>query len=67
MVSRRERTASGVLLKCPECNTNFVCGVNADACWCQDLPVKVVSETVSADCVCSDCLNKRTPVALEEH
>ncbi|MEE9592909.1 MAG: cysteine-rich CWC family protein [Thermoplasmata archaeon] len=49
---------AGVLVKCPECGTDFLCGVQSDDCWCREVPARKVRETVGAQCLCFDCLTR---------
>ena len=56
---------SGALLpkRCSRCETPFECGVNADACWCQQLPVLPAAQIdATADCLCPQCLAAATEV-----
>lgn len=54
---------SGVLLKCPDCGTGFVCGAQTHDCWCLEVSTKVVNETIGANCLCFDCLTRRADEA----
>ena len=54
---------SGALLpkRCSRCNAPFECGVEANACWCQQLPLLPASQLDSAaDCLCPRCLATAT-------
>ena len=44
---------------CPQCGSNFICGIadGGQTCWCFDLP-NVVSLDKETTCLCPECLQK---------
>ncbi|MFQ5908993.1 MAG: cysteine-rich CWC family protein [Thermoplasmata archaeon] len=48
----------GAVVKCPECGTSFLCGVQSEDCWCWEVPAKAVREAIGAECLCRDCLTR---------
>ncbi len=45
---------------CPRCAVMFVCGANAQSCWCETLPVLDVKrrpeDLLGKGCLCEACL-----------
>lgn len=46
--------------KCESCGAEFVCGANADNCWCADAELSADSTLILKasynDCLCRKCL-----------
>jgi hypothetical protein len=52
------------LRACPQCNQEFICGLEAglNSCWCGDLPRIMPVVADGPGCLCRDCLTQ----AIEE-
>lgn len=52
---------------CPQCGTQFRCGVTAGdtACWCFALP-PVMPVRADSACLCPECLRKATDAVITD-